>query len=64
MNITDHIPINDLPYCKTVREWLSDRYGQEADQIWEETVKNYNSYLNDLRSFFVNSGFFLFLPLT
>ncbi|MBR6960485.1 MAG: L-2-amino-thiazoline-4-carboxylic acid hydrolase [Clostridiales bacterium] len=46
--ITDHIPVNDLPYCKNVREWLSDRYGQEADQIWADTVEKYNNYLNDL----------------
>ena len=26
MIITDHIPVNDLPYCKTVREWLSDMW--------------------------------------
>ena len=46
--ITDHIPVNDLPYCKNVREWLSDRYGQEADQIWADTVEKYNNYLKDL----------------
>ena len=48
MIITDHIQIKDLPYCKTVRKWLFDRYGQEADQIWTETVNNYNGYLEDL----------------
>ena len=44
----DHIPIHELPYCRPVRKWLADRYGKEADRIWEKTVQNYNAYLPDL----------------
>ena len=46
--IMTHIPINELPYCRAVKKWLKDRYGTEADRIWEKTVQNYNIYLQDL----------------
>ena len=44
----NHIPVNELPYGKSVRKWLRDRYGKEADRIWEKTVQNYDGYLPDL----------------
>ena len=44
----EHIPIHELSYCRPVRKWLADRYGKEADRIWEKTVQNYNAYLPDL----------------
>ena len=45
----NHIPINKLPYCKPVKDWLRERYGSDqADLIWEKVVEQYNSYLPDL----------------
>ena len=44
----NHIQIEALPYCAPVRRWLVDRYGNEADRIWEKTVQNYVNYLRDL----------------
>ena len=44
----NHIPLNELPYCEPVRKWLADRYGKEANRIWDETAKNYHAYLSDL----------------
>ena len=36
-------------YKKTVRRWLRKRYGAKpAEEIWEQTQKNYVAYLNDL----------------
>ena len=43
-----HVPVNELPYCKPVKKWLIDRYGKNANRIWEETVRNYNTWLQDL----------------
>ena len=48
MAVTNHIPVHKLSYSKTVRKWLSERYGNRADEIWKKTVRNYNSYLPDL----------------
>jgi hypothetical protein len=45
---TDHIQLNELPYCKPVKKWLIDRYGKEANQIWKETARNYNKYLSEI----------------
>ena len=37
--------LEDLPYCKPVREWLVDRYGeQEAARIWEQVRETYGAY--------------------
>ncbi len=44
----NHVPIHELPYVKPTKCWLEDRYGAKADQIWENTVCNYNAYLQDL----------------
>ena len=44
----NHVPVNELPYCEPVKKWLVDRYGKDADRIWEKTVQNYNTYLKDL----------------
>jgi len=46
--MNDHIPIDDLPYCRMVMSWLQERYGKESDSIWDKTVQNYNTYLPDL----------------
>ena len=27
---TEHIQLNELPYCKPVKKWLIDRYGKEG----------------------------------
>ena len=48
MPIMNHIPVDELPYCEPIKKWLRDRYGKEADRIWEKTIQNYNSYLPDL----------------
>ena len=45
---TDHIQLNELPYCKPVKKWLIDRYGKEAKQIWDKTAQNYNTYLSEI----------------
>ena len=45
---TEHIQLNELPYCKPVKKWLIDRYGKEANQIWNETARNYNEYLSEI----------------
>lgn len=42
-----HVPVNELPYCRPVKKWLIDRYGKNADRIWEETVRNYNTWLQE-----------------
>ena len=44
----NHVPVNELPYCKPVKKWLMDRYGKETGRIWKQTVRNYNTYLQDL----------------
>ena len=45
----NHLKIADLPYCKSVREWLTERYGkQQGEIIWQKTKKQYNAYLPDL----------------
>ena len=46
--VMKHFPVNELPYCRLVKKWLIDRYGKNADRIWEETVRNYNTWLQDL----------------
>ena len=46
--VMNHVPVNELPYCGPVKKWLIDRYGKDADRIWEGTVQNYNTYLKDL----------------
>lgn len=45
---SDHIPIERLPYSRRVKEWLINRYGRQADEIWEAVKSNYDSYLTDL----------------
>ena len=45
----DHIPLNDLPYCRGVRRFLADRYGKtEGDSIWKAVQKQYEIWLKDL----------------
>ena len=47
--IMNHLTIKQLPYGKTVRKWLKDRYGvEEANRIWRKTRKNYQNYLSNL----------------
>ena len=48
MKNMNHIPLNRLPYRKPVRNWLADRYGTDAEKIWERTSRNYDAYLRDL----------------
>ena len=46
--VDNHIKLQKLPYCKTVKEWLIDRYGREtAIDIWKKTRRQYNEYLID-----------------
>ena len=45
----NHIQLTDLPYCKPVKELLSQRYGEkQAADIWKETEEQYNEYLANL----------------
>jgi signal peptidase I len=44
----EHLKITDLPYCKPVKEWLAERYGEQADEVWNKTVDQYNAFLTDL----------------
>ena len=47
--VENHVQINDLPYCKPIKEWLVERYREnQAGIIWEKTVDQYNAYLPDL----------------
>ena len=46
-SITNHIPIEDLPYCKQIRQWLKEKYGDQSEKIWNKTVHQYNHYLED-----------------
>ncbi len=34
-------------YCGKIREWLSERYGEEAGEIWKKVEENYASYLEE-----------------
>ncbi len=47
----DHVQISELPYCKPVRQWLTKRYGRQAEEVWEKVVERYNSYLTDLSDY-------------
>lgn len=41
----NHISIDQNPYKNPVRKWLAGRYETEqAEEIWQRTVKNYNAY--------------------
>ena len=45
----DHYDINDLSYCRRVKEWLVKRYGKkQAYKIWKNTKAKYSEYLNDM----------------
>ena len=45
----DHIPLNNLPYCRAVRRFLADRYGKtEGDSTWKAVQKQYEIWLKDL----------------
>ncbi len=44
----DHVKISDLPYCKPIKEWLVERYGEQADEVWKKVEDQYNAYLLDL----------------
>ncbi|MCR4692153.1 MAG: L-2-amino-thiazoline-4-carboxylic acid hydrolase [Lachnospiraceae bacterium] len=45
----DHLKITELPYCKPVRKWLTDRYGkQQGEIIWSKTKEQYDAYLPEL----------------
>lgn len=47
--MSNHIPIEKLPYCKPVQEWLAQRYGSEqALSIWQTVTENYTGYLKEL----------------
>lgn len=47
--MNNHILIEELPYSKKVKDWLSDRYGSEqAQTIWQQIVVNYDGYLTEL----------------
>ena len=39
--------LETLPYCKKIREWLADRYGTQAEKIWQQTEKNYVAFLKE-----------------
>ena len=45
----NHIPLNDLPYCQDVRQFLTDRYGDaEGASIWQAVRKQYDAWLDDM----------------
>ncbi|MCR5024333.1 MAG: hypothetical protein K6A90_08395 [Lachnospiraceae bacterium] len=41
-NSADHIPVDDLPYCRPVKQWMKARCGKEAARLWKKTVKTFN----------------------
>lgn len=44
----NHIPLTELSYRKEVREWLDDRYGAQAEEIWQTVSDNYDRYLTEM----------------
>ena len=38
--------LEELPYCESIKQWLAERYGPDADEIWSQIEKNYLSYLS------------------
>ena len=38
--------LEELPYCEPIKQWLAERYGPDADEIWSQIEKNYLSYLS------------------
>ena len=45
----DHMQLNDLPYCRDVREFLVGRYGETGGaSIWEAVHRQYDLWLKDL----------------
>ena len=46
---SNHMTIKQLSYGKPVKKWLVERYGvSEARKIWQQTKRNYRTYLKDL----------------
>ena len=47
--VNNHILVNKLPYRKSIKKWLRERYGKEqAIEIWQKTEEQYNEYLKEL----------------
>ena len=44
----NHIPFEELSYCKKVRKWLDDRYGSQAEEVWRTVRENYNGFLAEM----------------
>lgn len=39
--VENHIKLEELQYCKSVKKWLIERYGREkAIKIWKKTKKH------------------------
>ena len=39
--------LKELQYCEKIKQWLANRYGADADAVWQKTAKNYAAYLSD-----------------
>ena len=35
----NHVPVNELPYCKPVKKWLIDKYGKGDGLVRMKIVK-------------------------
>ena len=44
----NHILLAELSYRKEVRKWLDDRYGAQAEEIWQTVRDNYDRYLTEM----------------
>ena len=43
-----HLELSELPYTNQVKDWLKERYGEQAKELWSEIRGIYNGYLTDL----------------
>ncbi len=45
----EHVKLNDLSYCKRVRRFLANRYGNaQAAAVWKAVQDQYDAWLQDL----------------
>ena len=45
--LSDRVRVDDLPYGEKIRQWLSERYGEETEGIWRKTKENYTAFLEE-----------------
>ena len=45
--MAEHIKIEELSFAEPIRKWVEERYGENAQEIWDKTCRTYNEYLKD-----------------